>query len=916
MTDNHQSVIIDEDNYLAHYGILRKSGRFPWGSGKDPEQRSMSFFAIIDQLKAAGLSAVEIARSFSTPDEPFTTTDLRATNTIARNAKKAADIARAQMYKDQQYSNVAISKKMGIPESSVRALLAPGAKEKNDRLTNIANMLRQEVEDKGMIQIGKGVELHILGVNANSLSTAVAMLKADGFVVHNVQVDQVGSKGNKTLVKVLAPEGTTYRDIVSDIGRVKMPGQYSEDNGRSFSHIQPPLSVSSKRIKVQYKDDTPSGADADGVIYVRPGVKDLDMGGKNYAQVRIMVDGTHYLKGMAMYKDDLPPGVDLVFNTNKADKGDKLAAMKPLKTLKDSKEVDMENPFGSIVRQIGEKDDAGRTTKVTSALNLVNEEGDWDKWSRTLSAQMLSKQPHKLVKERLVESYAEKKDGLDEILALTNPAVKRKMLESYADGLDAAAVHLKAAGLPRQATKVILPMNSMKPTEIYAPSFKHGETVVLIRYPHGGKFEIPELVVNNNQKDAKRLLGNAEDAVGIHSKVANQLSGADFDGDTVVVIPNNSRKIQAQSPLKELDGFDPQSRYPEYEGMPKLTSQAKQRLMGDVSNLITDMTIRGAADYEIAQAVKHSMVVIDAEKHKLNWRQSAIDNNIASLKKKYQGKNGPGTGKGNSGASTLISQAKGTITVPERKLQKASQGGSVDPATGKKIYRDTGVQYPAKDDPSRIITKTSKVKKLEYFDDAHVLSSGTPVEKLYADYSNNLKALANATRKAALETGTVKYSESANKAYSTEVAQLNAKLNTALKNAPRERQAQVVANAHIQARRVENPHMDKAEAKKMEYLILSEARARMGAKKEPVHITDAEWEAIQSGAIRPTKLKAILDNADPKRVTELATPRTKVLMTTAKTAKAQRLLASGVTQAEVAEILGVSLTTLKNGLKG
>lgn len=921
-------MIIPEENHIQHYGILRKSGRYPWGSGADPEQRAHSFFGIVAELKKQGFTPSEIADSFSTDDYPFNTTDLRATNAIARNAKKAADIAQAQMYKDKQYSNVAIGIKMGEPgkpknESSIRDLLAPGAKDRNDQLTTTANMLRDQVAEKNIIQIGKGVARQ-LGTNDNHLQTAVAMLKSEGYVVHNVQVPNIGSPGNKTLIKVLAPEGTEYKTIVKDLSQIHTIQAYSDDNGRSFSHIQPPLTVPVKRIKVQYKEDTPSGAEADGVIYVRPGVKDLSMGASNYAQVRIQVGDGHYLKGMAMYKDDLPPGIDLQFNTNKSDKGDKLSAMKPLKRLMaegdDPKKpdsftgpVDKENPFGSIVRQIGDKDPTGRVTKVTSALNLVNEEGDWDRWSNTMSAQMLSKQKNSLIKERLDATFDDRKKVFDEYNALTNPAVKKKLLESYADDVDAAAVHLKAAGMARQRTQVILPMSSLKPTEIYAPNFDHGEQVVLIRYPHGGKFEIPELTVNNNHRAAKKLLGNAKDAVGINHKVAERLSGADFDGDTVVVIPNNKRKIQSESPLKELEGFDPQRQYKGYEGMPPLTSQRKQYLMGDVSNLITDMTIKGAANHEIAQAVKHSMVVIDAEKHNLNYRQSALDNNISSLKKKYQGDGK----KANVGASTLISQKRSPKRVPETRLQKASEGGSIDPKTGKKIYKVTGAGY---EKDGKWIPKTSTFKKLEYALDiqgnAHKLSSGTVPEKLYADHSNKMKDLANQIRLASVHAGTIPHSDSAARVYSVEVSELKSALNLALQNAPRERQAQVLANAKVAAIKASNPHMDRAEVKKLEYLSLSEARARVGAKKEPIIITDNQWQAIQNGAIRHTVLRSILDNADIDRVKKLATPHAAVLMTTAKQAKAQRLMASGASQAAVADQLGVSLSTLKKFLNG
>src|SRR5207237_3661976 len=92
----------------------------------------------------------------------------------------------------------------------------------------------------------------------------------------------------------------------------------SQDSGKSWRDevFQKPVSIDSKRIDVRYKEN--GGAEADGVIYVRPGVKDVTLGKSQYAQVRVAVDGTHFLKGMAVYKDDLPRGVDLQFNTSKS----------------------------------------------------------------------------------------------------------------------------------------------------------------------------------------------------------------------------------------------------------------------------------------------------------------------------------------------------------------------------------------------------------------------------------------------------------------------------------------------------------------------------------------------------------------------------------------------------------------------
>jgi DNA-binding CsgD family transcriptional regulator len=877
-------VIVEETDSLRHYGIKRRSGRYPWGSGDDPVQRSDTFLSMVADLRKKGMSDTQIAKGFG-----MTTTELRATNAIARNEKKQADISQATALKDKGYSNIAIGKKMGINESSVRALLAPGVKDRADILMTTSNMLKDQVDSKGFIDIGTGVEHHV-GVSRTKLDIAVAVLKEQGYEVHTIVVDQVGT-GLKTKVKVLAPPGTTYRDIAANRERIQQINAYSETGGRSYSHILPPKSVSSKRIGIRYAED--GGTDADGVIYVRPGVEDLSLGKSRYAQVRVAVDGTHYLKGMAMYKDDLPDGVDLVFNTNKSKTGSKLDAMKALKD-------DPENPFGSIVRQIGERNERGEITKLTSAMNLVNEQGDWDKWSKSLSSQMLSKQTPKLAKTQLDMTFERRKNELDQIMRLTNPVVRRRLLDSFAEDADSAAVHLKAAGLPRQRTQVILPINSLKETEIYAPNFKNGENVVLIRFPHGGIFEIPELKVNNRHAEAKRLLGNAPDAVGIHSKVAERLSGADFDGDTVLVVPNVGGSIKTKPALAALKDFDPQRLYKNPEGVEFKGN--KQRLMGDVSNLITDMTIKGANDQELARAVKHSMVVIDAEKHNLDYKRSAVDNGISALKTKYQG-------RANAGASTIVSRKGSVIRVPERKVRTANTEANTDPLTGRKVFQETGATYV--DRTGRTIVKTSKVKKLAEVDDARKLSSGTPIETVYANHSNRLKALANEARKASVNTPPIKTSKSAKEVYSAEVKRLTHALNIAKANRPLERQAQLIANANISLKRKANPDMDQAELKKLKGLEIRNARTKVGAKKELIEITDREWEAIQAGAIPHSKLIDILNNTDLERVKQLATPKVPVVMTATKKTRALQMLSNGYTQAEVAAQLGVSLTTLK-----
>jgi hypothetical protein len=875
-----------EDAYLAHYGILRKSGRYPWGSGGPEHASNRSFLGYVDQLRKEGLSEAQIAEGFG-----VSTTQLRAAKSIAKNEERQSQINMAERLKAKGMSNTAIAERMStadnkIGESQVRALLAPGVKDRNDILLATSNMLRDEVAQKKYIDIGTGVENH-LGMSNTKLGTAVAVLTEEGYKVQYLKVKQLGT-GKQTTLKVLTAPDVTYSELSKNRDQIKQVGHFSEDGGRNYVRIQKPLSVDSKRVGVRYAED--GGADSDGVIHVRPGVDDVSLGGARYAQVRIAVDGTHYLKGMAMYKDDLPDGVDLVFNTNKRNTGNKLDAMKAMKD-------DPDNPFGAVVRQ-----KIGKDGKVKSAMNVVNEEGDWDKWSKSLSSQMLSKQSPNLAKQQLDMTYERKQRELQEINALTNPTVKKKLLESFSDDVDSAGVHLKAAALPRQRSNVILPINTLKENEIYAPNFRDGERVALVRYPHGGIFEIPELTVNNRHPQAKRALGQARDAVGINSKVAERLSGADFDGDTVLVIPNNKKQIKTAPALDGLKGFDPQRSYPAYEGMKRMSARTKAIEMGQVSNLITDMTIRGASTQELARAVRHSMVVIDAEKHNLNWRQSAADNGIGQLKAKYQG-------HARAGASTLISRATSSVRVAERKPRPASEGGAIDRATGKKVFVPTGETYT--DAKGRTVLKTFESRKLAETSNAHTLSSGTPIEKVYADHSNKLKALANQARKTAVNTTPKPYSPQAKKVYENEVTSLRAKLDIAKRNAPLERQAQLIANAVVRAKREANPDMEASDVKKIQGLALEEARARIGARKQRIDITPQEWAAIQAGAVSNSTLNQILANADLDRVKELATPRQQPKMTATMESRARAMVALGYTQAEIADQIGVSVSTLK-----
>ena len=886
---------------------------YPWGSGNDPYQRNKSFLQYVDELSKKGLTDAQIAEGMNLMKSdglPFTSTDVRALKSIAKTANREADISRAIMLKDKGLSNIAIGKTMGLNESSVRSLLDPSLRERNDILKATADMFKERIGENGIIDVGTGVENH-LGIAPSKKAVAIAMLEEEGYKRYYVPVEQLGT-GKKTTTMVLAAPGTKFPDVMARKSEIMPVKAYSEDSGRTFRKVEPPQSIDIKRVGVRWAEE--GGATKDGVIELRRGVDDISLGESRYAQVRIKVGDGHYLKGMAMYSDNMPKGVDMVFNTNKARTADKLDAMKPLKD-------DPDLPFGSIVRQ---KHYGPEGKQKLSPINIVgeNEEGRWGEWSKTLSSQMLSKQAPSLAKQQLGLSYDAKKSELDEILALSNPAVKKKLLQEFADGADSSAKHLKAAGLPRTRQHVILPINSLKDNEIYAPNYRQGETVVLIRHPHGGKFEIPELKVNNRNVEANGIIKNAKDAVGINARVAERLSGADFDGDTVLVIPNGRGQVKNAPQLAGLKNFDAKTSYRGYEGMPVMSKKATQKHMGQVSNLITDMTIKGASDAELARAVRHSMVVIDANKHKLNYKLSAEQNGVAELKKKYQSENGDDP---RAGAATLISRAKTTQYVNERKPRSAAEGGAVDPATGKKMYEETGAEYTVTKTSKRtgevstkVLKKQTKSTKMDEADDARTLISangGTVMERVYADHANKLKAMSNTARKEALAITPRKINNSAKTTYADEVVTLKAKLNVAKMNAPLERQAQLLAATNVQAKRQAQPDLDNDEVKKIRAQALTEARARIGAKKTVITFTPREWEAVQNGAISTNVLDAILNNADMDQVRSLATPRERPVMSDAKIRRAKGMTDLGYTQAEIADALGVPTSTLSDTLK-
>lgn len=975
--------IMDGDiDVLEHYGMPRRSGRYPWGSGDNPYQHQKDFLSRVEELKKNGWveTPENIAKEFG-----VNTAQYRMEKKVCLDERRMDKIARVESLKADGLNNSEIGRKMGISESAVRSLLDEKAKARTYASRNTADFLKEKVREKGMIDVGADVYRE-LNISKTQFETALYILEGEGYPIYKGGIQQATNPSQQINQKVLCPPGTKHSEIY-DFKNVHTITDYiSRDGGDSYEKkFHYPESMDSKRLAIRYKED--GGIDKDGIVEIRPGVKDLSLGNSHYAQVRILVDGTHYIKGMAVYSNDLPPGVDVMFNTNKSKSTPKMDVLKEIKK-------DPDNPFGSAIKDAQQGGQYWYEENGKKKLGLINkraDEGDWSDWKDALPSQFLAKQSKSLAKKQLNLAKEERMKEFEEIMSLSNPTIKKHLLEKFASNCDSAAVSLKAAALPGQKYHVIIPITSLKDDEIYAPNYPDGTKLALVRYPHGGTFEIPIVKVNNKHAVAKKLLGkDVIDAVGINSKVAERLSGADFDGDTVMCIPTNDPKtkikITSTRPLKGLEGFDPKVEYgPEsYKGRtiklmknPATNTDATQSEMGSISNLITDMTLAGASEKELARAVRHSMVVIDAAKHKLDYKRSEKDNNIAELKRLYQVKYDKNGRIRYGGASTLLSKSSGDETVNKRQGEaKINIKGKewYDPSRpeGALIYKDAKDLYyvvktndkkdrtttiktvdgkkikyswddkeavkkytpkEVKDKEGNIIGYTSQDGSIEYktkartqkstkmleVDNAEELVSPArhPMELIYADYANSMKALANKARKEMVFAGKIEYSRSSKEKYRAEYDSLMAKLNDAKLNTIKERAAQRMAYSEVADKQKTISDMTKGDLKKARQMAISKAREEVGSlsrRDRNIEITDREWEAIQAGAISETKLKQILNNTDIDKLRERATPRATVELSPVKINRIKAMSASYTNQ-QIAEKLGISPATVTKYLK-
>ena len=967
-------------DWFAHYGVGHlhggHSGRYPWGSGKDPFQRVVNFQKHVYGLRKKGMTDEQIRKSMNNMSDD----EFRAKITASKDMtwKQNAKIAREML--DKGYSKRAIARKLEVSEGTVRNYLSNDeARANRDKSQIVINILKDNVEKYGYVDVGRGVELWLgKDISENRMKTVLKTLEQEGYTVHNDLTVKQATTQNYTELKVLTKAGVSKGDVLKNTDKIRIPNFGIDEDGKITDRkIEEPVPIDSSRILIRYahdpgikragiKDsDEDGGLGRDGSIGIRPGVEDISIGGQPVAQIRAVVatkgkvDG--YMKGVAYYDPDIPEGYDMVIWTNKKKYED---VFKPLKD-------DPDNRFGATIKP-EEKliyaskfyTDSKTGESKLSPINIVNEADTWSKWSKTVSSQFLSKQSPVLARRQLELAYAWKKAEFDEIMAIPNPTIRRELLLEFAGSCDTASWKLQGAKMPGQSTQLLMPCLSLKDGECYCPNYPNGTELVLIRYPHAGRFEAARVTVNNNNVEGRRLYGmTTREVIGVKPKTRQQLSGADCDGDTVTAIPDPNHEIKTEKYPKELAEFDYDLLYPFPKGAKEVGKGdgfRKQMQMGTVSNLITDMTQQKASLDKIIRATKYSMVVIDAEKHKLDWKKAYKELGIEELKKEFQ------TG----GASTIISRRKQEMEVPERKFGKYiidETTGKIDhteyydPVTGKPQYRETGRTYqkrvpvidpatyqydkygqikkkngvplgdqvigedgkPVWKNVGPVRAATTSVKKMLEYDDAFKLTSGgsrenpgTSIEYEYASVANKYKALANNARKMYMATADDPIIDKKMQAeYRDALESINAKIKDAAYHAPLERQAQLYASRVVSAAR-KNKNIDQDEFDKIQGKALSTGRQKYGAGKEKLTLSEREVEAIEKHAVPKTTLQLLMKEIDKKFLKQMALPREFNGIAPAKLAQVKRMLATGsYTIADVADFAGVSTSTIERALK-
>ena len=102
--------VFDDIDILQHYGTPRRSGRYPWGSGENPYQRTGDFISRVNKMKSEGKTESEIARElgiFNYQGQP-SPSKLRSQISIANNYRRSLLSGSIPAHEEQLYIYAAL----------------------------------------------------------------------------------------------------------------------------------------------------------------------------------------------------------------------------------------------------------------------------------------------------------------------------------------------------------------------------------------------------------------------------------------------------------------------------------------------------------------------------------------------------------------------------------------------------------------------------------------------------------------------------------------------------------------------------------------------------------------------------------------------------------------------------------------
>ena len=255
--------------------VLRESRDAILGEVEKNHFQSQGFVLIsIPDIREEGRTETQIANELG-----LTTTQLRNAITYARKEEREYNREQVAGMKEAGLSNVEIGQRLGISEGTVRNYISDNKSSKatsEQQLDNIEKALSDSLKQTGHLDVGVGVERQ-LGVSRTKFNAVVNQMVENGdLYIHNIQIQRLNDPTKYTIVKVLSTE-PDYLKVLKDSTNIGNLEYFSDDKAlESAKRFETPQMVDLNRIKIRYQED--GGADLDGLIEIRKGTEDLDLG--------------------------------------------------------------------------------------------------------------------------------------------------------------------------------------------------------------------------------------------------------------------------------------------------------------------------------------------------------------------------------------------------------------------------------------------------------------------------------------------------------------------------------------------------------------------------------------------------------------------------------------------------------------